>query len=324
MVWSGKGLFMGSDMMSGSSPSLSRSDASVAGEISLSSLSACPACGHSAADGAMLSFRSARGVTPWQRCRSCGAYHMVGVYDSVSEAEHTSRMPWGQKEAGVGLNDFKQQMFTSTLNGIQQFAPDAKTLLDVGCSFGGFLLEARRRGYTGAGVDIVPEAVRYVQQQGFAAQQCETLNQCQLYSEENPVDVLSVLDAHIYWPNQPAELRAAWKLLRPGGLLVMRAITKSHFVSAGRVLSSFAPEFSRQLIRRAVTDHRFCMPLKSLLRTIEECGFDVVSVDPRDAQHSSESSLAVRSLFAIGGMTWKMLKTNLAPGAMIFARKSLP
>jgi SAM-dependent methyltransferase len=282
----------------------------------------CPACGHSAAATmARLQFESSRGQSPWAHCTECGAYHLIGDYNSANEAEHTAQMPWGQQVAGIELNNFKKPMFEAALAGIKRYAPDAKTLLDVGCSFGGFLLEARRHGYVGAGVDIVPEAVQYVCDQGLAAEQCSSLKDCRLYSEQDPVDVLTVLDAHIYWPDQPGELKAAWKLIRPGGLLAMRAITKSQFISVGRALSPVAPGFSKRLIRRAVTDHRFCMPLKSLLHTIEDSGFEIISVAPRDAQHSDGSSLAVRSLFAIGDLSWKLLGTNLAPGAMIFARK---
>ena len=83
-------------------------------------------------------------------------------------------MPWGQLQAGIQLNDFKKRMYDAALAGIKLHAPDAKTILDVGCSFGGFLLEARKLGYEGAGVDIVPEAVDYVKQQGFAAEACES------------------------------------------------------------------------------------------------------------------------------------------------------
>ncbi|MDA1232450.1 MAG: hypothetical protein O2856_16880, partial [Planctomycetota bacterium] len=96
---------------------------------------------------------------------------------------------------------------------------------------------------------------------------------------------------------------------------------KSHFVSMGRMIAPIAPRFSRHLIRRSVIDHRFCMPLKSLLQTIKGCGFEIEAVVPRDAQHSDNSSVAVRSLFAIGDLSWKMLRCHLAPGAMIYARK---
>lgn len=282
----------------------------------------CPACGHpSTAQELQLQFLSARGESPWVQCSQCRSYHLVGSYDSQDEASHTAQMPWGQQDAGIELNHFKRRMFESALSGIDRLLPEARTILDVGCSFGGFLTEARRYGYEAAGVDIVPEAVQYVQQQGFRAEQCASLKDCRLFSSQNPVDVLTVLDAHIYWPDQPGELKTAWSLIRPGGLLVMRAITKSHFVTAGRALGPVAPKLSRQLIRRAVTDHRFCMPLPSLLETIRQCGFTIEVVSTRDAQHSNQSSLAVRSLFSLGELTWKMLRKNLAPGAMIFARK---
>ncbi len=248
---------------------------------------------------------------------------MVDDYDIESETDHTVHMPWGQLQAGVQLNDFKNRMFNATLAGIKTHAPEAKTILDIGCSFGGFLLEARKKGYLGSGIDIVPEAVEYVKRQGFNAEVCESLVNCRLFSEQNPVDVLAVLDVHVYWPNQPAELAAAWKLIKPAGLLVMRVITKAHFVTIGRMIQPLAPKFSRHLIRRSVSDHRFCMPLKSLLQTIEDCGFEIENVVPRDAQHSNDSSVAVRSLFALGDLSWKILRCHLAPGATIYARKPM-
>ena len=284
----------------------------------------CPACGSpDTHNSTKLRVHTGRGELLWARCNSCRSYHMVGDYDIEAEAAHQALMPCGQLEAGVQLNDFKKRMFDATLAGIQTHAPDAKTILDIGCSFGGFLLEARKRGYVGSGVDIVPEAIDYVRQQGFNAEVCESLLNCSLYSEQNPVDVLAVLDAHIYWPNQPAELTAAWKLIKPGGLLVMRVITKAHFVSIGRMIQSVAPKFGRHLIRRSVIDHRFCMPLTSLLHTIKDCGFNIEDVVPRDAQQSDYSSMAVRSLFALGDLSWKILGCHLAPGAMIYARKPL-
>ena len=284
--------------------------------------SRCPACGQPEYSGStILRFDSARGEASWVRCQHCRAYHLVGHYDASAEAGHTTSMPWGQLQSGVQLNDFKKRMFAAALAGIRKHNPHAKTILDVGCSFGGFLFEARQHGYTGSGIDIVPEAVEYVRGQGFEAETCESLSDCHLFSEQNPVDVLAVLDAHIYWPNQPAELAAAWKLIRPGGLLVMRVITKAHFVSAGLLIRSIAPKFGGRLLRRSVIDHRFCMPLKSLLKTIQGSGFHIESVVPRDAQHSDHSSLPVRSLFAIGDFTWKVLGCHVAPGAMIYARK---
>ena len=100
-------------------------------------------------------------------------------------------------------------MYHAILDGIERHGFAESRLLDVGCSFGGFLVEAQKRGFQGAGVDIVSDAIQYVQNLGFPAQKCSTLEDCTLSTVEEPVDVVTVLDAHIYWPDQPRELRAA-------------------------------------------------------------------------------------------------------------------
>lgn len=282
----------------------------------------CPACGASAQQpGALFEFQTARGKSPWTRCTDCQTYFLLGEYEIQTEADHTRQMAWGRKDAGTELNDFKRKMFLAALDGAERHGHSAGSILDVGCSFGGFLIEAQKRGFSGAGVDIVPEAVDHVQSLGFVSQRCASLTECTLFSNARPVDVVSVLDAHIYWPNQPGELLAAWKLLRPGGLLIIRALTKSPFITAGRLLSLIAPQTSKKLIRRAITDHRFSMPLKSLLRVVESSGFEILEASPRGAQHSDGSPLSVKAAFGIGTLTWHTMRIPLAPGAMIFARK---
>jgi len=168
---------------------------------------------------------------------------MQSDYEPDAEENHTRQMAWGEIDRGTQLNQFKQKMYHATLDGIERYGFAEAKLLDVGCSFGGFLMAARDRGFHGAGVDIVTEAVQYVRDQGLTAERCATLDDCTLYSESNSADVLTVLDAHIYWPDQPRELRAACRLLRPGGLLVIRALTKAPFISAGRAMRKVVPAF---------------------------------------------------------------------------------
>ena len=282
----------------------------------------CPGCG-APTDECTQRFplESVRGPSPFARCGRCSTYFMQTGYEPAAEEDHTRQMAWGEVDRGTQLNQFKQKMYHAILDGIERYGFAESTLLDVGCSFGGFLTEGQKRGFDGAGVDIVAEAVEYVQRLGFRAQKCSTLNDCTLYTKDHPVDVVTVLDAHIYWPDQPRELRAAWERLRPDGLLVIRALTKAPFISAGRVMQKVAPGFSKKLIRRAITDHRFSMPLGSLLKTIEAAGFKVLAASPKGAQHSDDTAFGVRAAFALGTFTWHSLGIALAPGALIFAQK---
>lgn len=291
-------------------------------ETTPSSDSFCPGCGCPTEETTpRFSLESVRGPLPFAHCKRCSAYFMQTEYEAAAEESHTKQMAWGEVDRGTELNHFKQKMYHAILDGIERHGYAESKLLDVGCSFGGFLIEAQNRGFDGAGVDIVSDAIQYVQDLGFAAQRCPTLEDCTLYSNNAPADVVTVLDAHIYWPDQPRELRAAWERLRPGGLLVIRALTKAPFISAGRVMQKVVPGFSKKLIRKAITDHRFSMPLKSLLTTIEDAGFDVLEASPKGAQHSDDTALGVRAAFALGTFTWHSLGIALAPGALIYAQK---
>jgi SAM-dependent methyltransferase len=284
----------------------------------------CPACGASSSASASIpryEFESGRGIVGWTRCADCQTYFLADDYDPSLETDHTRNMAWGNEAAGVALNQKKSRGFVSALDQIEALGYHGGRLLDVGCSFGGILLEARKRGFEGAGVDIVPEAVEWVRQQGFAAQQCSSLSDCTLYSEDNPADVITVLDAHIYWPDQPAELAAAWRLLRDDGLLLIRAVTKSSYITTGRAVGAVSSSLSKKLIRRAIADHRFSMPLKSLLKTVTQAGFEVVQATPKGAQHTDGMALPARAAFAMGTLLWHGLGVSIAPTTLVFARK---
>ncbi|MCP4174811.1 MAG: class I SAM-dependent methyltransferase [Fuerstiella sp.] len=281
----------------------------------------CPACGETDEGTNRYRFESGRGETQWSRCTSCATYYMTGEYDEAAETDHTRHMAWGNEAEGTRLNLLKENGFKATLDQIEALGYGCLSILDVGCSFGGILVEAEKRGFKCAGLDIVPEAVAYISSLGYRAQQCCSLKDCTLFSQQDPVDVISVLDAHIYWPNQPAELRAARQLLRDDGLLVIRAVTKSAFITTGRMMGTVSARISKKLIRRAIADHRFSMPLKSLLKTVEDAGFEILSASPRGAQHTDSAPLGARAAFAMGTLLWHRLGLSIAPTTLVFARK---
>ena len=282
----------------------------------------CPACGQQNRQAKRFEFNSGRGATGWSRCQSCQTYFMAEGYDTEQETDHTRNMAWGNQQEGVALNQRKRNGFVAALDQIEALGyGSGSKILDVGCSFGGILVEARKRGFECAGVDIVPEAIEWMKSEGFRAQECSSLRDCTLHSSQQPADVVTVLDAHIYWPDQPAELRAAWDLLRDDGLLLIRAVTKSSYITTGRMVGNVSTGLSKKLIRRAIADHRFSMPLKSLLRTVEGAGFEVLSASPRGAQHTNDMPLTARAAFAMGTLLWHGLGVSIAPTTLVFARK---
>lgn len=282
----------------------------------------CPACGCTAETQLdTILIPSGRGLKPWQRCSACKAYFLVESYLPRQEVTHTEKTSWGKGDTGKELNSFKKRMFQSVIGLLKRHCPPPASLLDVGCSYGGFLMEAKKTGYEVRGFDIVPGAVKYVRSQGIPAEMCFSISELESV-EDSSLDVVTCLDCNYYWPDQISELSNACAKLKPGGYLVMRVVDKSWLLSFGLLLRSLSRKTGERVIRAAVNDHRFAMPLRSLLTVIQRSGFEVVYASPRGALHSDHTKPLVKLSFAFGTALWEAGKlVFLAPAALILATK---
>lgn len=261
-----------------------------------------------------------RGDNPWARCRHCAAYFLVGSYVLAAEVAHTETLPWGQLQEGRDLNAFKHRMFAAVLRTLDRYQPAPARILDVGCSFGGFGIEATRAGYDVYGMDITPAAVDYVRSIGMAAECCSTAAELSGIADGS-LDAVTCLDCHSLWPDQPSQLAAIHAKLRPGGYLVMRVVDKSWMFTIGRHLVPVSPRLARRVMREAVNDNRFSIPVHSLRRQLEEQGFEVVAVSIWAAMHSDETRWPAKAAFALGAALWPLTRRNYAPGAVLIAKR---
>ena len=282
----------------------------------------CPACGASSTQaGHAWRFVNARGETEWLRCNCCRSYFMDSGYNLESEVSHTQTMTWGDTEQGAQLNTFKQRMYKSVLRQLQKHVqPEGKSLLDVGCSYGGFMEAAKDVGFGVCGFDIVPQAVDYVKAHGMSAECCGQIRN--FHGSTETFDVITVLDANIYWPDQATELSDIHNRLNDGGLLVMRVVDKSWLATVGAGLQKLSPDRGQRVLQRAVNDHRFSMPIGSLLGLLRKTGFNVISASPKGAVHSDDTSLMVKMAFGLGIALWQTMGVFLAPGAVVIAEKA--
>lgn len=268
---------------------------------------------------ALMVLRTSRGNQAWGRCPECQSFFAAERYDLELEVQHTRTQPWGMVESGKALNDYKGMMFEAILRAMRGYATQGSTLLDVGCSYGGFLQRAQREGYRVHGIDIVPEAVEYVRSQGIACDCAKSVEDVDI--PESSQGVISVLDCNCYWPSQRKELRALYSRLCPGGLLVMRVVDTSWAVQIGFWLRRWFPAVGQRLCEKAVYDHRVSIPVRSLLRVVEQEGFEIIYTSPRDAMPSRYNSLKVKIAYAIGHFVWRVVGRFVAPGCVFLARK---
>jgi len=283
----------------------------------------CPACGtYSGPFEITWVLRTGRGRNEWARCMSCKAYFLAGEYSLPDEIVHTRGMGWGSRDLGIFLNEFKSRMFASVLKLLLEYAPPPASLLDIGCSFGGFLMKAKKAGYVVVGTDIVPEAVAYVRKHGISAEVCSDIGEISI-AQDDSFDIVSILDCNCYWADQLQQLKHARAKMKPGGFLIMRVVNKSWMFSIGLRLYQIHRALGERVVWKAVNDHRFSMPLKSLLALIQNLGFETVYVRPKGAVHGDQTSLPVKFAFAFGDLMWRALNISCAPGAILLARKHL-
>jgi SAM-dependent methyltransferase len=210
-------------------------------------------------------------------------------------------------------------MFEAILCVLRGYAPPGDTLLDFGCSYGGFLQRAQREGYRVRGIDIVPEAVEYVRSQGIACDCVKSVGELDI--PEGSQGIISVLDCNCYWPSQREELRALHFRLRTKGLLVMRVVDTAWAVRIGLWLRRWFPTAGQRLCERAVYDHRVSIPVRSFLRVVRQEGFEIIYTSPRDAMPSHYNSLKVKTAYTIGHFAWRIAGCYVAPGCVFLARK---
>jgi SAM-dependent methyltransferase len=213
-------------------------------------------------------------------------------------------------------------MFEAILRVLRQHAPKGTTLLDIGCSYGGFLRRAQRDGYEVRGIDILPEAVAHVRGQGINCNRARSAGDPHV--PDNSQGIISVLDCNCYWPSQREELRAIYSRLRPNGVLVMRVVDTSWAIQLGLWLRRFFPTAGQRLCEKAVYDHRVSVPVRSLLHVVQQERFEIIYTSVRDAMPFRRNGYMVRTAYVIGRLAWRIFGYNLSPGFVILARKRTP
>ena len=113
------------------------------------------------------------------------------------------------------------KLYNSRLSFIESLYPGKGNLLDIGCGAGFFLNIAKERGWNWHGMEILPEYIKYAQE-NFALKQIrlESLDGSLSY-DANTFDVITLWDLIEHLRNPLNSLKKINHIMKPGGLLVM-------------------------------------------------------------------------------------------------------
>src|ERR1700676_1239771 len=198
-----------------------------------------------------------RGRWAYFRCPSCGLVFLYPApddkalqdfYNSSYEVEFQSYFKGVRRRAKITLDELETRF------------PNHGRLLEVGCSYGGFLAEARSRVWDVTGVELSETAADHARSLGLRIFSGSLADQIPYLGE--PYDVLVMFHVIEHVSNPLALLELCRKLIKPRGLLVLKTpnvesfiakITGSswHWISPPAHLYLYSPATLKKLLIKA-------------------------------------------------------------------------
>jgi len=180
------------------------------------SLQHCPACARSTPHV----FRFTRNSCDIWQCRDCGLGRThVSSFDPT--AYYTEDYFSGGRADGYsdyrGGEPVLRREFARSVGFIRRYRDGGK-LLELGCAYGFFLMEAARY-FDVAGIELASEAVRHARGVGLNVSEgaADEANLRRI----GPVDVIVLFDVIEHLPDPRATLALCHQLLNPGGIIVL-------------------------------------------------------------------------------------------------------
>ncbi|MGH9441809.1 MAG: class I SAM-dependent methyltransferase [Thermoanaerobaculia bacterium] len=165
-------------------------------------------------------------------------------------------------------------------------------VLDAGCGTGGFLAAMGKRGFLGrsVGIDVAAEAlVRARRGKGLVRLAQGSVSALPIAAETQDLVVLHDVLQHLPEGDDRRALEEAYRVLKPGGVLLVRANVGAPIAGAEALHRRYGPSSLASIVRAAgfrIERHRLLHPALALLGRLRA----------REAGHSKggESGLATR------------------------------
>ncbi len=228
----------------------------------------CPACGGFAQESHLTYIG-----TPYFHCSHCGTDMAAGIPTAASLRRfYDSEYPRRFHDDCVA--EPRLELFASILDRLQTVGSIGR-LLDVGCGGGHLLAAARTRGLQTVGIDLSHQACAVAHRAGIPAIQAESMALPLRQRYLGAVSLVNVLDQT---SDPMGTLREAYRVLAPGGHLVIRIPNATFHRPWVRLLTSLGPLVRWHGWDRYPTLHLFAFTRRSLCALGGRAGFAVLEV----------------------------------------------
>jgi SAM-dependent methyltransferase len=228
----------------------------------------CPIC---AGEGSLTRiYRKIYSDKSLLRCAVCGLYFVWPkptheVIKKIYEKEYYDA--WSLAALGQdGLGKIKNSTFSTILDNIARFKKPGK-ILDVGCAFGHLLMLAAERGWNPYGIEFSNYAAAEVEKK-IGKDKVWIGDFVGLPISEQSFDIITMVDVIEHEYEVGLFLNKAWKLLKPGGMVVI--LTPDMDTLSRKVLRKLWPHFNQE--------HLVYFSRKSMDTVLAKNGFRIVNI----------------------------------------------
>jgi SAM-dependent methyltransferase len=276
----------------------------------------CPVCGPSQTTVWLDDSR----LTSYVRCKTCGTVY-ASPRLSQNERHTQNDTIWSFSPKILSFEACRRPALRQEAEFIQQYVRGGR-LLDVGCSSGDFFEFFPQPGWERFGVELSSSAAAYAAHTYNAQVYAGTLRSENLPNEF--FDLVSMIEMFYYIDDPLEEIKEAWRILKPHGILAVEFPGQAYMFFRSRGLIALLME-GRWCRLSSESPYTYYFNPTSLWKLLENGGFKTVAwhvvPSPVRANRFTNfiSSAYYRMYSTLAGHSMKML--NWAPKYIFLAQK---
>jgi glycosyltransferase involved in cell wall biosynthesis/SAM-dependent methyltransferase len=269
----------------------------------------CETCGDGLARTGLL-YEGRR----YLRCRGCGVRRILAL-PGEADTLGRYRSHYPRRFPPERITPARRQMLASVVTRAGCMARPGR-LLDVGCGGGHLIAAARAAGWRAVGADVSHAACVVA---GAAAPVVQAGAE-DLPFRDGALDAVALVNVLDHCRRPRSVVREAARVLRPGGLLVVRVPNGAFHAWATRALGRLGPWARWRGADTYPILHLFAFDSAALRQLVERGGFQVLSILNSDlggpAQARALARAAAGALGALSGGRWL-----IGPSIELYARR---
>lgn len=256
----------------------------------------------------------------WWECESCRGWFACPIPPIAAIERHWGVVDYSDEARAETVAAEKRAITSAALRGLADRVAPGR-LLDVGCNFGHFILQARARGWHPTGFEVNVRAARTAQDRGLDVRCGWDLDDAGF--GDATFDAISAIDVFCYAPHPNRMLRRFHRLLRPDGVLVMRLSNKRAAFGLVRTLIRDR-ERRDQWITRVLQNQFHAIGVRRLARVLRQIGFARIAVEPAAPVTSFTRHPRTHVAYLVARWIQRLSlgSVDVTPGVLLFAQKS--